>query len=107
MPTENASEHEHAGVRDLYQGHAASHLGCDHESRMECEIRLSGDRCTYELRAGGKFRARANADMQRMGLPEVIIDGEVIESVPPRQPRAHVSLAVHRGEQAEGFTRVT
>ena len=39
----------------------------------------------FELRPGGKFQTRANPDMQRMGLPEVIIDGEVLESVPPRR----------------------
>jgi uncharacterized protein YndB with AHSA1/START domain len=39
----------------------------------------------YELRPGGKFRTLASAEMRQHGGPEVIIDGEVIESDPPRK----------------------
>ena len=39
----------------------------------------------YELRPGGKYQAKSNAGMQAMGMPEVVIDGEIIESVPPRK----------------------
>ena len=61
----------------------------------------------FELRARGKFEARANEDMQRMGLPEVIIDGEVLESVPPRR-LVHTYRWLFTAEsKQEGFTKVT
>ena len=39
----------------------------------------------YDLRPGGQFRAHANPQMLAMGLPEVIIDGEVLECAPPHK----------------------
>ena len=39
----------------------------------------------YELRPGGTFRTLASAEMRQHGGPDVIIDGEVIESDPPRK----------------------
>ena len=39
----------------------------------------------YELRPGGAFRTLATAEMKQFGGPDVIIDGEVIESDPPRK----------------------
>ena len=33
----------------------------------------------YELRPGGAYKAKSNAGMLAMGLPEVVIDGEIIE----------------------------
>ena len=39
----------------------------------------------YDLRPGGRFRALAPAEMQAMGMPEVVVDGEVIEADPPRK----------------------
>jgi len=61
----------------------------------------------FELRAGGKFQTRANADMQRMGLPEVIIDGEVLEPVPPRRLVHTYRWLFTEESKAEGFTKVT
>jgi Activator of Hsp90 ATPase homolog 1-like protein len=37
----------------------------------------------YELKPGGRFTCKANAQMRSLGLPEVIVDGEVIEANPP------------------------
>jgi uncharacterized protein YndB with AHSA1/START domain len=39
----------------------------------------------YELRAGGKFRAYPNEGMKEFGVPDVIIDGEVLEATAPRK----------------------
>jgi uncharacterized protein YndB with AHSA1/START domain len=39
----------------------------------------------YDLQPGGKYRALAPPDMQAMGMPEVVVDGEVIEADPPRK----------------------
>ena len=61
----------------------------------------------FELRAGGKFQTRANADMRRMGLPEVIIDGEVLEAVPPRRLVHTYRWLFTEESKAEGFTKVT
>ena len=38
-----------------------------------------------DLRPGGKYRFIAPAEMQEMGMPEVVVDGEVIEADPPRK----------------------
>jgi uncharacterized protein YndB with AHSA1/START domain len=44
-----------------------------------------GGRAEYELRPGGSYRALSPAPMRAMGAPEVVVDGEVIESDPPRR----------------------
>ena len=37
----------------------------------------------YDLRAGGAYSVAASPEMQGMGMPDVILDGEVIVSEPP------------------------
>jgi uncharacterized protein YndB with AHSA1/START domain len=37
------------------------------------------------LQPGGKYRFLAPAEMQAMGMPEVLVDGEIIEADPPRK----------------------
>jgi uncharacterized protein YndB with AHSA1/START domain len=44
-----------------------------------------GAKADYELRPGGKYRCFASDAMKAYGGPDVIIDGEVIESDPPRR----------------------
>jgi uncharacterized protein YndB with AHSA1/START domain len=61
----------------------------------------------YELRAGGKFEARANDDMRKYGLPEVIVDGEVLEAVPPRRLVQTYRFLFNEEHKAEGFTKLT
>jgi uncharacterized protein YndB with AHSA1/START domain len=61
----------------------------------------------YELQAGGKFQAFATAQMRAMGLPEVIIDGEVLECVPPRKLVQTYRWLFTEQNRAEGFTRIT
>jgi uncharacterized protein YndB with AHSA1/START domain len=39
----------------------------------------------YELRPGGRYRGLANAEMRKMGMPEVMIEGEVLEIAPPHR----------------------
>jgi len=56
----------------------------------------------YDLRAGGAFVMRANEGMRSMGLPEVIIDGEVIEADRPNR-LVHTYRFLFTAEQkAEG-----
>jgi uncharacterized protein YndB with AHSA1/START domain len=38
-----------------------------------------------DLQPGGRYRFLAPPDMQAMGMPEVVVDGEVIEADPPRR----------------------
>ena len=44
-----------------------------------------GGRVDYDLRPGGSFRSIADAAMQQAGMPECLVDGEVIESDPPNR----------------------
>lgn len=62
---------------------------------------------SYDLRPGGEFRAHASPEMRGMGLPEVIIDGQVIECVPPRKLVQTYRWLFTEESKAEGFTRVT
>jgi uncharacterized protein YndB with AHSA1/START domain len=60
----------------------------------------------YELSPGGKFRALANAQMKTYGLPEVMIDGEVIEVKPPLKLVQTYRWLFNAQHEAEGFTRI-
>ena len=62
-----------------------------------------GGRVEYDLRPGGAFRAVANEEMQAAGMPEVVVDGEVVEADPPRK-LVQTWRALWNGE---GFTRLT
>jgi uncharacterized protein YndB with AHSA1/START domain len=62
---------------------------------------------TYDLRPGGPFRAYANPQMRALGLPEVIIDGEVLECAPPRKLVQTYRWLFNDANKAEGFTRIT
>jgi uncharacterized protein YndB with AHSA1/START domain len=61
----------------------------------------------YELKPGGKYRAKANAQMRSFGLPEIMIDGEVIEVKPPTKLVQTYRWLFNAQHEAEGFTRLT
>ena len=61
----------------------------------------------YELRVGGKYRAVANEKMRSFGLPETIIDGEVIEVKPPTKLVQTYRWLFNDQHKAEGFTQLT
>ena len=61
----------------------------------------------YELKPGGKFRCLANEQMKSMGLPELIIDGEVIEVKPPHKLVQSYRFLFNDAHVKEGFTRIT
>lgn len=44
-----------------------------------------GGRVEFDLRPGGAFRVIADAAMQQAGMPEVVVDGEVVEADPPHK----------------------
>jgi uncharacterized protein YndB with AHSA1/START domain len=67
----------------------------------------------YDLRPGGALRVAPDDEMKAasasMGwtLPDVIIDGEVIEADPPRKLVTTWRMLMDPGTAAEGFTRLT
>jgi uncharacterized protein YndB with AHSA1/START domain len=61
----------------------------------------------YNLRPGGAFRAFATPPMKAVGMPEVVIDGEVIESTPPSRLVQTYRFLFDESMKAEGFTRIT
>jgi uncharacterized protein YndB with AHSA1/START domain len=61
----------------------------------------------FDLRPGGKFAAHAPPAMLAMGMPDVVVDGEVIEADPPRKLTHTYRFLFSDQHKAEGFTRVT
>lgn len=61
----------------------------------------------YQLRKGGKFEVHPNETMKQMGLPDVMIDGEVLESEPPHKLVQTYRMLFNEQTKAEGFTKVT
>ena len=61
----------------------------------------------YDLRPGGRYLATANEQMQAMGMPEDLVDGEVIEVDPPRKLVQTWRALWDPDLMAEGPTRVT
>ena len=61
----------------------------------------------YELKPGGKYRCMANDDMRKYGLPEVIVDGEVIEVQPPNKLVHTYRFLFNDENRKEGFSRIT
>jgi uncharacterized protein YndB with AHSA1/START domain len=62
----------------------------------------------YELKPGGKFRAYANAGMKKFeGIPDVVVDGEVVECDPPRRLVQTWRMRMTPELEREGFTRLT
>jgi uncharacterized protein YndB with AHSA1/START domain len=62
----------------------------------------------HEMRPGGAYRDLATPEMRTMfGLPEVVIDGEVVEVDPPRKFVHTYRFLFTEEQKAEGFTRVT
>ena len=66
-----------------------------------------GLRDMYELRPGGAYRGHANAGMLAMDMPDIVTDGEVIESDPPHKLVVTWRMAMDPSLAAEGFTRLT
>ena len=63
-------------------------------------------RVQYDLRPGGAFRAYATPEMMKMGLPEVVIDGQIVEADPPRRLVQTYRFLFGAETKAEGFTRI-
>jgi uncharacterized protein YndB with AHSA1/START domain len=62
----------------------------------------------YDLRPGGAFRSCWSEELQRShGVPEVAVDGEVIEADAPHKLVHTWRMAMNPELADEGFTRVT
>jgi uncharacterized protein YndB with AHSA1/START domain len=61
----------------------------------------------YDLRSGGGFRVHASEEFLAAGAPEIVVDGEVIESDPPRRLVQTWRMLMDDALAAEGFTRLT
>jgi uncharacterized protein YndB with AHSA1/START domain len=61
----------------------------------------------YELREGGSFRTHAPAQMRAMGMPDVVIDGAVIEVDPPHKLVHTYRFLFDDAMKSEGFTKIT
>ena len=64
-------------------------------------------RAEYDLRPGGAYRAFASEAMKAHGGPDVIVDGEVVESDPPRKLVQTWRPLWDPEMVAEGFKRLT
>jgi uncharacterized protein YndB with AHSA1/START domain len=60
----------------------------------------------FDLKPGGKYEARAPKEMQDMGMPELLVEGEVIEAEAPRK-LVHTWRALWDEDVASETTRVT
>jgi uncharacterized protein YndB with AHSA1/START domain len=61
----------------------------------------------YDLRPGGTFRGHATEQMQSMGMPPTVVDGEVIEVDPPHRLVQTWRFLWSDEIKAEGPTRLT
>ncbi len=72
-----------------------------------------GGRAEYDLRPGGAYRALTSEEMKKAGaangfqVPDVVVDGEVIESDPPHRLVLTWRMLMDPEMVAEGFTRLT
>jgi uncharacterized protein YndB with AHSA1/START domain len=72
-----------------------------------------GGKVDYDLKVGGTYRSYASDEMKSAAaakgfqVPDVIVDGEVIEADPPRRLVQTWRLLMDPDVAAEGFTRLT
>jgi len=74
---------------------------------------MDESRVDYDLRAGGAYKVYSSETMRRHGaemgypIPDVVVDGEVVEADPPRKLVQTWRMLMDPGMAAEGFTRLT
>jgi uncharacterized protein YndB with AHSA1/START domain len=72
-----------------------------------------GGRVEFDLRPGGVYRAFTSDAMRKHGeelgfdMPDVVMDGEVLEADPPRRLVHTMRARWDPATEAEGFTRLT
>jgi uncharacterized protein YndB with AHSA1/START domain len=74
---------------------------------------MDESRVDYDLRAGGAYKVYPSEAMRRHGaeagypIPDVLVDGEVVEADPPRKLVQTWRMLMNPDMAAEGFTRLT
>ncbi|MGB6771766.1 MAG: SRPBCC family protein [Candidatus Dormiibacterota bacterium] len=66
-----------------------------------------GGKAEFDLRPGGAYRGLTSAAMRQAGAPEVGVDGEVLESDPPRKLVQTFRMVMDERMATQGFTRLT
>jgi uncharacterized protein YndB with AHSA1/START domain len=66
-----------------------------------------GGNVEYDLRVGGAFRVHSSEEFLAAGAPEIAVDGEVLESDPPRKLVQTWRMLMDQELASEGFTRLT
>ncbi|MFF3751024.1 SRPBCC domain-containing protein [Streptomyces sp. NPDC002018] len=68
-----------------------------------------GYRCAgeFDLRAGGAYRVLSSDEMRQHGAPEQIIEGEIVEAVPPHRLVQTYRMLFTPELAGEPFTRLT
>jgi len=61
----------------------------------------------YDLRPGGAMTVHRTEEMIAMGMPEVVVDGEMIEIDPPHRLVQSYRFNFMPDQTAEGFTTLT
>lgn len=74
-------------------------------------------RASYDLRPGGAFKIVADEEMQAAGMPEIVVDGEVVEADEPHRlvqtwragwfPEGPTRLTYEIRERADGVCSLT
>ena len=103
---------DRAGLRGVHQEHTATDLGRHHPAGVESAIRLCR---AQRVRSAARraFRStpsdamRVAGDQMGFPTPDVILDGEVIESDPPRKLVQTWRLLMDPACAAEPFSTLT
>lgn len=66
-----------------------------------------GGRAEFDLRPGGAYRHLTSESMRSMGASDVAVEGEVVETDPPRKLVQTWRMVMDPELAAEGFTRLT
>jgi uncharacterized protein YndB with AHSA1/START domain len=67
----------------------------------------------FDLRPGGEYRSTASAEMRKVsdemgyGIPDVVVDGEVLEADRPRKLVQTFRMLMSPPAAADGFSRLT
>ena len=62
---------------------------------------------TYDLRAGGAYSCAPTSEMRQYGAPDVVVDGEVLESDPPHKLVQTWKMHFSAELIAEAYTTLT
>ena len=107
-PTDDPAGTRTVQVHRVYISRSrAAGVGRAAEPGVDRPVRLRRVRASPTCGAGSPYVTTAGSGMQEYGIAGPIIDGEVIESDPPRRFVQTWRMLMDDGLKAEGFTRLT